>query len=377
MRRSIRTTLLAASVAATLTLAACGGGTSEGGDSTADGQTVTFTTATMVQPNVPSAPVQDWFYDQLEERSDGRITVERTEPETICKAAEIAECVRDGRADIGVSISDYTPQLFPTMSLVTVPFMADNSQALMEALYKANTENAAAAAMWDSIGIELIAAWGPGKLIIGSNEPIDSIADISGVRFRVTGAFLQQAFEQVGANVVALTASETYEGIERGIADAVAWTLDGPVDYKLMEQLSTWADPGVGHYTTFAIWMNQDVYDSLPDDLKAIVDEVRDDLNGGAGMEAFNATTEVQCDTLLDFANTESLTAWDESATAEWKDAVQAAMLDEWVAQATEAGLADAEGYLADYQAALEEASSQPDIVQDPVAACVAEAASR
>ncbi|SDL10639.1 TRAP transporter substrate-binding protein DctP [Tessaracoccus oleiagri] len=358
--------------AAALALTACGGGNADA-DSAA-GETVTLNSATMVLPKTPNAPVQNWIYDQLEERSEGRIQIDRTEPESICAAAEIAECVRDGRADIGVSIADYTPQLFPTLTVVSIPFMVDNSQALMQSLHGANESNEAAQAKWDEVGLKMMAAWGPGKLILGSNEPMESMDDVAGVRYRVTGAFLQRAFEAAGANVIALTAGETYEGIERGIADAVAWTMDGAVDYKLMEQLSHWTDPNIGHYTAFSMWMNADVYEGLPDDLKAIVDEVIADVNSGEGMKAFNGVTEPQCDALLDFANTESVTAWDEAATEEWKNAVQDQLIEQWISDAEGNGLTDARGYLEAYQQELAAAADTPDLVEDPVTACVARA---
>ncbi|MDO5676422.1 MAG: TRAP transporter substrate-binding protein DctP [Propionibacteriaceae bacterium] len=368
MKKTTRILTSLAAVSA-LALAACGG---DGGSTGAEGESVTLHMATMVQPQTPNAPVQNWFLDELESRSEGRIKIDRTEPETICPAPEIAECVKDGRADIGISISDYTPQLFPMMTLVSVPFMVDNSQALMQSLAKVNDENESAKAAWDKAGLKLIGAWGPGKLILGTNQRVQDIEDIKGMKFRVTGPFLQQAFESAGANVVALPAAETYEAVERGIADAVAWTMDGPVDYKLMEQLSTWTDPGVGHYTTFAIWMNQAKYDSMPADLQKIVDDVRADLNAGEGMKAFQTKTVEQCDALQAFPKTESFTAWDEAATAEWRDSVQAEMLAKWEEQAKRDGLSDPASFLADYQAAIEAAGAE-DLLEDPVAACIAQ----
>ena len=366
--------LIAVAAVGLLALAGCssqpGGGS--GGESV-----VTINTATMVQPNTPNAPVVEWFFSQLEERSDGRIVVDRTAPESICKAPEIAECVRDGRADVGISISDYSAQLFPSMSVATIPFMADNSQALMQALYEVNNEHPGAVEQWERTGIELIGGWGPGKAIIGTNGRYENIGDLDGLKIRVTGAVLSQAYDRIGANVIALPAAETYEGIQRGIADAVSWTMDGPVDYKMMEQLDTWADPGIGHYTTFAIWMNKGFYDSLPDDLRAIVDEVRDELNTGAGMSQFNTVTDAQCTALIEFPNTKDFFAWDESATKEWKDAVRDDLIEEWIVQAESDGLADAAGYFEAYAAALEAASAQPDVVADPVASCIAQFSDR
>ena len=381
MKKS-RYSALAILAGAALVLSACSGGiVDEGGSdpvgsgtegAVSSGESVTLNMMTMVQPNVPNAPVQNWFLDEIEARSNGRITVNRTEPDSLCKPAEIAECVRDGRADIGISISDYTPQLFPTMSVATIPFMAENSQAFMQAIYKANMENEDAQAAWDRSGVQLVAAWSPGGAIIGANEEIDSIKDLKGVRMRVTGAYLQQAVEMAGANVVALTASETYEGVERGLADALSWTMDGPVDYKLMEQLKNWTVPGAGVYTTFAIWMNQDSFDKMPDDLKQVVEEVQEELiNGGEGMKAFNAATEGQCDALYDFSGVETFTAWDEAATAEWKDLVQQDLIDKWLVQAETDGLENPEKFLEDYQSAYDEAAGQPDIVDEPLVKCV------
>jgi len=374
-------TLTALAAIGALGLSACGGdsngGSTDGDGAASSGETVTLNAATMVQPKTPNAPVENWFYDQLEERSDGRITIDRTEPESICPAQEIAQCIIDGRADVGTSIADYSPQLFPSLTIVSVPFMVDNLQVLMETLYKVNEENESAKAKWDEVGLKLVGAWGPGKLIIGTNEKVQNLDDINGMRFRVTGGFLQRAFESAGANVVALTAGETYEGIERGIADAVAWTMDGPVDYKMMEQLSIWSDPGVGHYTTFATWMNQDVYNGMPDDLKAVVDEVVADLNGGEGMKAFNEVTTPQCDAMLEHGNVDEFTAWEQAEADQWKEAAQAELIEQWVADAEANGLTDAQTYLDEYMAALEEAAGAEDLVEDPVAACIDRFASR
>lgn len=378
MTKSLRMkSLVAIAAAGLLTLSACSSGSpaeqpeTGGNESVPAGESITLNAATMVLPNTPNAPVEQWFYDQIEERSEGRITVDRTAPESICKAPEIAECVRDGRVDIGVSISDYTPQLFPSMSVATIPFLADNAQAMMQTLYKVNTENADAAALWEKNGIELIGAWSAGKAIIGANSEISNLSDLNGVKIRVTGAMLSEAFNQAGANVVAMPAAETYEGVERGVADAVSWTLDGPVDYKMMEILDTWIDAGVGHYTTFAMWMNRDFYNSIPEDLRAIIDEVRDELNSGAGMEEFNKVTEAQCETFINFPNTKNFFAWDQSATIEWKNAVQEDLITEWIAKAEADGLTNAQAYFDEYVSELEAASAQPDIVADPIPICI------
>lgn len=372
--RSRSMTAAAVAAAAALFLSACGGGDGgNGGDGGGDaaGETVTLNLATMVQESTPHFPMITWFFDELESRSDGRIVVERTAPESVCKAPEIAECVRDGRADIGVTIPDYTPQLFPTLSVVSLPFAADNASAIMEALYKMNTENADAQALWDENGLHFIGAWPVGRLIIGTAEEVDNIDDISGMRMRAIGPYYQQAIEVAGANVIAMPAAETYEGIRSGVADGVAWSFDGPVDYKLMELLPYWTDPGTGHYTVFSMWMNADVWNGMPEDLQQIFTEVTEEYNSGKGIEHFNEGAAHQCDSLLTFEGTERFDRWDEAATAEWADLLGTTMNDQWVTQSTTDNLGNAQQYLDEYLALIDELSANPDIVDDPVIACV------
>ncbi len=362
---------LAISAAGLLALTACSGGSGgASGGSSAEGESITINSMTMVLPNTPTAPAVEWFFNELEERSDGRITVDRTEPESICKAPEIAQCVIDGRADMGVSISDYSASLFPSVAVAGIPFMVDSPQALMSALYEVNQNNESAVAQWENNGIEFMGAWSPGTTIMGSKGAIDGVDDLKALKLRAIGSSLPSAFDMVGANVVSMPAAESYENIERGVADAVAWTIDGAVDYKLMEQLDTWTDPGVGAYTTFALWMNKSFYDGMPDDLRTIVDEVRDEFNAGKAMEEFNKVTEQQCSTLIDFPNTANLTAWSESATDEWKDLVQEQLITDYIAQSETDGLTDAQSYFDDYVAALDAAAASAE-AQNPFAACI------
>ena len=372
-----RSAAMALAAVGALALAACGGnggdGSTNGSDGNAGGgaDSVTLNLATMVQVTTPHHPVTMWFFDELESRSDGRITVDVTNPEEICPGPEIAECVRDGRADIGVTITDYTPALFPTQTVVSLPFMADNASAVMQALYELYMENEDAQAVWEQNGLELVGAWPVGRLIMGSHNELENVDDLDTFRLRAIGPYTQQSFQLINSNIVSLAAAETYEGVQNRLVDGVAWTFDGPVDYGLMELLPYWTDPGFGHYTVFSMWVNQDVYDSLSDDLKAIFDEVREDFNTGEGIVRFNDAAGSQCDEILGFAGTERFDRWEESATQEWKDVVGDQMVTQWIDQATTDGLTNAEQYLDEYQAKLAELSASPDLVEDPVNACV------
>lgn len=378
-RRPISTVLAVGASSAALLLAACGDGGTDSSDGTggdaADGESVELVVATMAETDTVGAAVQNWFVEQVEERSEGRLTFDVTAPNSLCPANEISVCTQDGRADVGVSIPDYTPQMFPQITAVSVPFVAADQQALMQALYDVNHEHEGAMQLWEDNNLTMIAHWSAGRLVMASDEPVESIEDMRGLRWRVSGPYLQRAVEAAGGSNVALAAPETYEGIERGVADAASFALDGMVAYQLLELLPHYTDPGTGHYNTFGMWFNRDVYEDLPDDLRQIVDEVTTEVNGGEGTTAFRAVAEEQCTTVMEHENVQSFTRWSEEATQEWQDLVGEELLTQWVTDAESNGLSDAQGYLDTYTSMLEEYDQGDD--SDPTLECIEQYASQ
>lgn len=354
--------LIAASSALLLALTACEGGVTA--SSTTD--QIELEVATFAPPGSIPENVTNRFFEMVEERSDGQLTFNVTAPESVCPANEIATCVQDGRVDVGITIPDYNAQLFPTIALVSVPFLTDDAQALMGALHEVNASHEGARNLWEQNGLHPLAHFSPGRLILGTEEPIDSIDGIQGQRWRVSGEYLQESIEAAQGSNVALTAPETYEAIQRGVADAVGFPMDGATQFHLMELLPHWSDPGSGHYTTIGFWMNADTYNGLPDDLRNVVDEVTEELNGGMGVEAFAEVAAEQCEALSETA--ESITRWPEDGSRGWEEAIGDDLINDWVQSAEELGLEDAEGYREAFLAALETHRGD---TEDPMDTCL------
>lgn len=374
--RRRRATLAAAVAVAALALSACSG--IEGGSADTDevgGETVTLTLATGAATGTPNAAVQDWFLDRVEEVTDGRIGFERTAPEALCKAAEVADCVRDGRAQIGVTIPDYTPQYFPSTSMVSIPFLGQNSQAIMQSIYELHLDYEPAVRVMAGNGLHHVATWPVGRFLVGSHDPITDVSALAGLQFRASGPIIQQVLSDAGANIVAITASETYEAVERGVVQSIGGAIDFPVNYKLMELLPYWTDPGVGQYSTFGMWVSEQAYESMPADLRELFDGVVEELNTGAGIAAFNDVASGQCAQMLEAPVVEDLSAWSDQSTQDWEAQVGDTGRTKWVELASGQGLEDAEGVLDEYMAGLDRHAGAS--YQDATSDCVATFAER
>lgn len=373
--RGARAATASAAVALVLAVSGCAGQEAGGAEGGSGEETFEFTLATGATAGTPNAAAQDWFLDRVEEKTDGRITFERTATEALCKMQEVVDCVRDGRAEIGVTVPDYTPQYFPSTSMVSIPFESQNAQAITQTIYEIHRDYEPARQVMDSNGLHHVATWPVGRFLLGTPDPVGEVDGLEGLRMRASGPIVQQVLGEAKANVVALTAAETYEGVERGVVDGVGGAIDFPVNYKLMEQLPHWSDPGVGQYSVFGMWLSKDAYEGLPDDLKQTFDEVVEEFNTGAAMESFNESAATQCQQMLDSPNVESLTAWDDSAVEEWKDQVGDSGRQAWIELATDQGLEDAEGILDRYLQGLEEHADLE--YTDATTECVEQFASR
>lgn len=358
---STTVTAFTTSVLLAVGLTACG----ESGTD-ADSGSIELDVASWATPGSVSEQMGNWWYEQVEERTDGRITFNVDAADSLCSASEIPECVRDGRVDVGQTLTDYSSQLFPQATISSIPFLNNNSDAVTQAVYELSQEHQGAAALWDENGLHPIAHVPPGRLLLGGHTDLASIDDLQNLRLRMAGQYAQHAVDAIGVNAVSLTAPETYEGLERGIADAAAFPLDGTVTYQLKDVLPEWTDPGVGTYTTIGMWMNKEVYDSLDAELRSIVDEVTEEFNREHAQRIFTEVTTGQCDALLEDIG--DLHQWDESETARWSDALGDALEDRWVEDAERNGLEDAAEYLAAYQDKLD--SYEGEVREDPAIEC-------
>lgn len=377
-KKRIRPAMIAAGAiaGAALVLSACSGAGDNGSNGAGGGgEQHFFTLATGATAGTPNAAVQDWYLDEIEAATDGRITFDRTATEALCRAPEVVECLRDGRAQIGVTIPDYTPQFFPSVSVVGIPFIGQNSQAITASLYELHTDYEPGAQLIEDLGLHYVATWPVGRLIIGTEEPVEAVADLNGLQSRTSGPVIQRLLSDAGMNINAITASETYEAVERGVIGSVAGAIDFPVNYRLMELLPYWSDPGIGQYSTFGMWFSLDAYDSLSDELKEIVDEVTARLNGGDGVEAFNVVAAGQCAEMLSSNSVEDFAGWGASESDAWASEVGDTSEQVWLEVAEGYGLTDADAFLAEYTQGLERHSAAQ--YDDATLDCVEQFAAR
>lgn len=105
------------------------------------------------------------------------------------------------------------------------------------------------------------------------NKKIDSVADLQGLRMRIPGLG-GKVLKKAGGNPVLMSGGEIYTALERGIIDATEWVAPFH-DLRLGLNRAAryyyypgWHEPG----TEFELMINIAHWQTLPEDLKAIVE---------------------------------------------------------------------------------------------------------
>ena len=281
------------------------------------------------QANVPRDILDVWA-DKVEAESGGRIKIERYPSMQLGgKPPELIGQVQDGIADIVWTVAGYTPGRFPQAEVFELPFMMTNAEATSRAYWDYAAEN-----MMDKdyAPFHPIALWVHGPGLIHSKGPITSVADLNGVKLRAPTRVTNKMFSELGATPVGMPVPAVPEALSKGVIDAtvIPWEVTGALKVpELVGNHTTF--PGASLYTTaFIFAMNNDKYESLPDDLKAVID-----ANSGADVSAWAGKVMQAADdparkVAEDRGN--NIIALSDDQIAEWK-AAAASQEGDWVAE--------------------------------------------
>ncbi|MDV7144116.1 TRAP transporter substrate-binding protein [Tropicimonas sp. TH_r6] len=212
--------------------------------------------------------------EAIEAQSDGRIKVELYPTMALGgKAQSQYDMIRDGVIDGGWVIPGYQPGRFPEAEALELPFMMPKSGEKSSVAAWNFTQKHL---MDDFADVHLIAAHmhGPG-IVHKKGGAIGQLEDFDGLRLRGPSRPATMLLEKLGANPVGMPVPAFPEALAKGVLDGGVITWEMSPSLKLNELTDSHTDVAGNKalYNLFFIWaMNKDKYESLPDDLKAVID---------------------------------------------------------------------------------------------------------
>ena len=259
-----------------LLLVGCGSGTETTGTSTATEPQKVYkwrmvTTWPKNLPGLGTAPER--MAENIRVMSNGRLDIKVYGAGEVVPALEVFEAVSQGTAQMGHGAAYYWKGKVPIAQFFTaVPF------GLMAQEMNGWLLHGGGLPLWRELyaryNLVPIPGGNTGVQMAGwFNKEINSLEDLKGLKMRIPGLG-GEVFEQAGGTAVNLPGGEIFTSMQTGVIDATEWV--GPYNdlaFGLHQVAKYYYYPGWQEAgPTLEVIINQDAWNELPDDLKAIVE---------------------------------------------------------------------------------------------------------
>jgi TRAP-type C4-dicarboxylate transport system substrate-binding protein len=305
--------------------------------SAAQAQTVVLKLHQMLAPQatIPSKALEPWA-KKIEADSGGKIKVELYPSMQLGgKPPELYDQVKDGVVDLSWTVIGYTPGRFPATEAFELPFMVTNGAQTSKAFHEYCEKYCAK----EFADVKVIAWHTHGPGLIHSKNPVNKLEDMKGMKVRGGTRVINQMLEKLGAAPIGMPVTAVPESLSKGVIEGttIPWEVTLPFKVAELVKNHTGFSGANGLYTaTFVFSMNKAKYNSLPDDLKKVID-----ANSGLEVaakfgEAMDAGDKVGLAKAQGMGN--NVITLDANETKRWRDTA-APLIDAWAAEMDGKGL--------------------------------------
>ncbi len=308
---------------------------------------VTLTVSSWLPPSHTLSMSQAKWCDDVAAATSNRVKCNIL-PKAVAGPGGTFDAVRDGLADVSYSVHGYTPGRYVLTQLAELPFGGDNPVATSVAFQRVHDKYLAK--LDEHRGLKVIAVFthGPG-IVFNTKRPIDSVADMQGLKFRVGGGMINEIGKALGLNVTLKPAPASYELLSSGVMDGTFFPAESIESFKLEKLIKYRTDfPGGLYNTSFAMVMNPGTWNKISKADQAAITK----LSGEAAARSYGLGWESvdRRGSAFMQANGVQKTMASKAFVDEVR-AKTASLEQKWISEAKAKGLANAEQVLKEYRA--------------------------
>ena len=222
--------------------------------------------------NVHRFFLQPWA-QKIQNESGGRLRIQIFPAMQLGGAPpQLFDQARDGVADIIWTLPGNTPGRFPRVEVFELPFVAHkraivNCRAVQEFSEKHLRD--------EFREVHPIVVWAHGEGLIHARRAVRTMEDLNGLKLRFPSRLNGEALRALGAAPVGMPVPQVPEALSQGVIDGavVPWEVVPSLRLQEMVRHHTEIPGSPALYTaTFILAMNKPKYESLPADLKRVLD---------------------------------------------------------------------------------------------------------
>ncbi len=207
------------------------------------------------------------FADAIEKDSGGKLKITVHAGASLFKAPEIKRAVQGGQAQIGEILLANFANEWPIYAADGMPFLADSYDEAMK-LYKAQRPMMEKKLGEQGMMLLYSVPWPPQGIYV--KKPIESAADLKGVKWRAYSPATARIAELVGAQPVTVQAAELPQAMATGVVESYMSSGSTGVNSKTYEHLKYWYDTQAW-LPKDAVIVNKAAFDALDAATQAVV----------------------------------------------------------------------------------------------------------
>jgi len=216
----------------------------------------------------PCVQMERWA-KEVEKRTSGKVKVQTFPGGTLLPAKNIFDGVIAGTADIGNFAMSYQPGRFPVSEAIDLPIGFTTAKAASMALFdlieKYNPKE------FEKVKLITLFTCPPADFM--TKTAVKSLKDLKGMELRTSGTGTE-VLKRIGATPVGMPQSEAPEAIQKGIVKGNVSSMEILKDFNFAAYLPFATEANL-FVVSFAVVMNKDKWNSLPADVKKVIDDMR------------------------------------------------------------------------------------------------------
>lgn len=250
------------------------------------GQTITLKYANFPPaPTFPCVQMEEWK-KEVEKRTNNKVSIQTFPGGTLLPAKNIFDGVITGTSDIGNFAMSYQPGRFPISEAIDQPIGFSSAKASSLALYDLIEKYQAKE--FEKVKIVTLFTCPPANIM--TVKPVKSLKDLKGVELRVAGT-AADIIKNLGGIPIAMPQSETPEALQKGTVKGHVSSMEILKDFNFAAYTANATISNL-FVVTFAVVMNKEKWESLPADVKKVIDDMRKEWALWTGNYVDNHVTE-------------------------------------------------------------------------------------
>jgi TRAP-type C4-dicarboxylate transport system substrate-binding protein len=199
------------------------------------------------------------FVDEVDKASAGKLKITIHPNASLFKAPEIKRAVQGGQAQIGEILLVNFQNEWPIFGIDGIPFLADSYDEAVK-LWRVQRPMLEKKLAEQGMMVLYAVPWPPQGIYV--NKPINSAADLKGVKWRAYSPSTARIAELVGAQPVTVQQAELTQAMATGVVQSYMSSGSTGFDTKTYEHIKYWYDTQAW-LPKNAVIMNKRAFDAL------------------------------------------------------------------------------------------------------------------